>query len=469
MKRHWILPFLFVATGSVQATQTEIRLDFPGSRTEACSVDGSPISSARLRVQIRPDSEGVYQQQFLGCHLGNWTTIAPPTPSELHHNAGEAGFDELIAQIPRGYLNQGPTVTIAVVSVDEQGRIIDEARPLGTHGLSLAGNPLSVPALGSSRSGVIVLFGVLGLFWLWRMRRHSGALLVSGIALMIGASPVTEADLRIAPAQLDFADAANDSVNQSAAYDLRAVSAILEDRMLKVRVSYSNLERALLADTDRMLFIGNSLTSTNSLPQMLSRIALQAGKTLEVKSIVMNGASLEEHWYHSATLREIEAGNYPVVSLQQGPSSLPESQDHLLSWSVRFNAPIRANGGRPLLFMVWPDWSRLGYLDDVRNSYETAATMTEGAFAPAGIAWQRAWADDPQLALYGPDGFHPSELGTYLAALTLFCTVYQQSPEGLPAQIPRANGASTALPEATARLLQRSAWTACQNPGFPGR
>jgi hypothetical protein len=55
---------------------------------------------------------------------------------------------------------------------------------------------------------------------------------------------------------------------------------------------------------------------------------------------------------------------------------------------------------------------------------------------------------NPSLALYGSDGFHPSSLGTYTAALTIVAVIYNRSPVGLPA---------LGVPAATALLLQESA------------
>ena len=37
------------------------------------------------------------------------------------------------------------------------------------------------------------------------------------------------------------------------------------------------------------------------------------------------------------------------------------------------------------------------------------------------------------LQLYGPDGLHPSPLGTYVAALVIAKTAFGISPQGLPA------------------------------------
>ena len=49
-----------------------------------------------------------------------------------------------------------------------------------------------------------------------------------------------------------------------------------------------------------------------------------------------------------------------------------------------------------------------------------------------GEAWRAAWRRDPGLELFGTDGFHPTELGSYLVALVMYQQLTGRSPEGLP-------------------------------------
>jgi hypothetical protein len=70
--------------------------------------------------------------------------------------------------------------------------------------------------------------------------------------------------------------------------------------------------------------------------------------------------------------------------------------------------------------MVWPSSARARDYDGVKLSYETAAKEIGGLFLPAGEAWRVAWKRDPDLHFYGPDGFHPSPLGSLLAALVIY-------------------------------------------------
>ena len=61
-------------------------------------------------------------------------------------------------------------------------------------------------------------------------------------------------------------------------------------------------------------------------------------------------------------------------------------------------------------------------------NYRSAARACACALMPAGVLWQSALA----RVLYGPDGFHPSRLGTYAAAVMVFSRLTGVPPVGLP-------------------------------------
>ena len=63
-----------------------------------------------------------------------------------------------------------------------------------------------------------------------------------------------------------------------------------------------------------------------------------------------------------------------------------------------------------------------------------------------------------ERALYGPDGFHPSRLGTYLAALVIYARLFKDSPIGRPRDLRRLEVAFSTTPR-TARLVQAAAAT----------
>jgi hypothetical protein len=186
-----------------------------------------------------------------------------------------------------------------------------------------------------------------------------------------------------------------------------------------------------------ILFVGNSLTYFNDMPEIVAAISLGAGDDppLRVGMVAFPNFSLEDHWNRGDALDAIDSGGWDVVVLQQGPSTLPASRLHLVEWAGRFAERIRASGARPALFSVWPtDGSEAGF-DATLASYGAAAAAVDGVLVPAGEAWRVAWARDSHLTLTIGDGFHPSLLGSVIAAYSIWHALTERSPVGLPPTI----------------------------------
>lgn len=207
-----------------------------------------------------------------------------------------------------------------------------------------------------------------------------------------------------------------------------------------------------------VLFIGNSLTEGNDLPGIVASLADSAGTSgFRTAALTRGGGALEDHWAEGTALQVIAQGNWRFVVLQQGPSSLPESRVNLREWTARFADRIRAAGAEPALYTVWPMADRFAFFGDVIESYRLAAEDVNGVELPAGAAWLEAWELEPDLTLYGPDGFHPTLEGSYLAALVIYGGLADRSPVGLPARFALPDGAVHEIPAATALVLQEAA------------
>ncbi len=204
------------------------------------------------------------------------------------------------------------------------------------------------------------------------------------------------------------------------------------------------------ATPPRVLFVGNSLTATNDLPGTVSALARATGRTLETGTIAHGGFALEDHWQQGDARTALATGDWDVVVLQQGPSALPESQVNLRTWAEHFAAEARIAGTAPALLTVWPESYRRDALGAVIASYRSAAQAARAQLFPAGEAWLRAWQCNTRLGLYGKDGFHPSRMGTYLAALVVYGRLFKAS---VRTSAVRLRGAR---PKVT-RLLQASA------------
>ena len=216
-----------------------------------------------------------------------------------------------------------------------------------------------------------------------------------------------------------------------------------------------------------VLFIGNSLTYTNDLPAVVAALAEQVGDTIDAWSLVAPNSALIDHYYSGEAASAIKSYQWEYVVLQQGPTTVGINRDTLVLAAQLLDPLIRSVGAQSALFMVWPDNSRQAYFDECRESYRLAAQAVHGVFLPAGEAWRAVWAKAPSLALYGSDGFHPSALGTYVAALEIFERITGRDARTLPPVAIRNNGSTIDLPEATVRLIQEAVHAT--NQQYPAR
>ena len=210
----------------------------------------------------------------------------------------------------------------------------------------------------------------------------------------------------------------------------------------------------------KMLFVGNSFTFWNGgLDLHIEQLARTANPPLviEADSVVQGGASLETMWEDTDARESIGKGGYDVVVLQE---DIPETDtDTFFKYALKFAAEIREAGAEPVLFMAWP-YERLGWftMEQIAQAHRDIATELGIGVAPAGLAWQRAMKERPELDMYDSDQEHPSICGTYLAVNVVYATVLSKNPIGL-AYLPSQGGGVT---QEEAAFLQRLAWETVQ-------
>ncbi len=211
-----------------------------------------------------------------------------------------------------------------------------------------------------------------------------------------------------------------------------------------------------------VLFIGNSLTYVNDLPAMVAAVARAGGVTLQVRGLTAANRALVDFVLDGSAASAIKQGGWEHVVLQQGPTTVPVCRDTAVM-AVRDIAVLARNAGAAAVVMMsWPARSRLRDFPKVHESAQMAAVTATAKFAPAGDAWQLANASDPSLDFYGPDDYHPSPLGTFVAALVIV-----EQVTGLDVRtLPDASLAIAGVPplsSATMQLLLNSAHAANVN------
>ena len=201
-------------------------------------------------------------------------------------------------------------------------------------------------------------------------------------------------------------------------------------------------------DSKKVLFIGNSYTFVNNLPQLLHDVALSHGDTLIFDSSTPGGFTFEGHSTYTATLNKINADNWDYVVLQEQSQrpSFPPSQveNEVLPFAETLVNLIRQNDTctTPIFFMTWgrkngdqqncqyypPICTYEGMQQRLRESYLLMAQLNNAEVAPVGAAWYQTRLNSPGIELYQADESHPSINGSYLAACVFYASLFHKNP-----------------------------------------
>lgn len=115
---------------------------------------------------------------------------------------------------------------------------------------------------------------------------------------------------------------------------------------------------------------------------------------------------------------------------------------------------VKAHGAKPVLFMSWAYADKPEMTAQLAEAYTVAGNANDALVLPAGLAFARAIAKQPELNLYAADKRHPSLAGTYLGACVVFSALTGRSPVG--------NSYLAGIDAPTAQFLQTVAWETVQ-------
>ena len=108
-----------------------------------------------------------------------------------------------------------------------------------------------------------------------------------------------------------------------------------------------SLLSVLAQDSKKVLFLGNSYTSCNNLPLMVSEMAVSIGDELIYNSNTPGGYTMMAHSTDSTTLNLINANNwdYIVLQAQSRETSLEQEQmeKELFPFTESLSTEVREN------------------------------------------------------------------------------------------------------------------------------
>jgi hypothetical protein len=132
----------------------------------------------------------------------------------------------------------------------------------------------------------------------------------------------------------------------------------------------------------------------------------------------------------------------------------PQLKTVFEEYAKKHSDTVRKHGTKPIFFMSWAYADKPEMTNQLAEAYTIAANVNGAYVIPAGLAFARSISKKPELNLYAPDKRHPSLAGTYLAACTVYASLFRKSPVGLKYL--------AGLDEATATHLQTMAWDTVQ-------
>ncbi|WP_301187846.1 SGNH/GDSL hydrolase family protein [uncultured Dubosiella sp.] len=177
----------------------------------------------------------------------------------------------------------------------------------------------------------------------------------------------------------------------------------------------------------RILMLGNSYTSANHLPLMLAEMA-----GAEVIAHTRGGARLAEQLNPATklgnkTLKALHDEKWDYVIVQEMSNGPITSKEKFMTNLSKLCGLIRKNGATPVLFATWAyekngkQLKKFGmeYEDmicSMKETFRETVKRTSCLLADVTTAFEQ---QAETVKLYAPDGSHPSEAGSKLAARTI--------------------------------------------------
>lgn len=238
-------------------------------------------------------------------------------------------------------------------------------------------------------------------------------------------------------------------MNQNLLLKCSRLSFVIFTMLLVATASYSQHKKA------RVLFVGNSYTYFNNMPQIVADMAATTGDTLDYDMSAPGGVTFWNHVDRSSesyipTMGKVRAGGWDYVILQEQsvtPSSPPESYypwsfvyakflvDSIrkyspcaaiifyMTWGRKHGLPNSCNSYYP----PWPYQCTYMSMDSItRVRYMELAEYLDGSVSPVGPVWRHIRGNYTDIELYEADESHPSPAGSYAAACSMFTAIFKK-------------------------------------------
>lgn len=198
-----------------------------------------------------------------------------------------------------------------------------------------------------------------------------------------------------------------------------------------------------------ILFIGNSSTYYNNMPTMIKNLARADQLSLNVESITAANYTLKKfsttsNTYYKKIVNSLNTKKYDYVVLQDNREEMIQSSNQAKTAVKTLKTLIDKNGASTILYETQADkvgrefvinGNSIYFNHDMidyylaKNYYYIANTYNLSV-ATSGINFTRCMNIYPDIKLYNSDNLHPKVPGSYLAACSLYKTIFNKTPLG---------------------------------------
>ena len=208
-------------------------------------------------------------------------------------------------------------------------------------------------------------------------------------------------------------------------------------------------------DSVRVLFIGNSYTYGNDLPELVAQLMVAKGIRFGYESVTAGGATLQKQWEEGKAVAAIRRKSWDFIILQEQSTRPISNRDAFFQYARLLDTEIRKTNAKTLFYATWAAKKSSDEQPKLTEAYQMIGKELGGLVAPVGEVWKLALSDS--LSLHSTDGRHPNMAGSYLAGCILYRVITKDKAVGLPTQIVRNGNSAGALPKTLADSLQKIA------------
>lgn len=171
----------------------------------------------------------------------------------------------------------------------------------------------------------------------------------------------------------------------------------------------------------KVLFLGNSHTFFNDMPELFARFAEKTtGEKPEVVMLAYPGRDLDWHRKEYFAMRfNLMHGGYDYCIIQQAAHPYPPIESTLKTGAEIIDLCHRC-GVKPVVYMTWAEKRFPENQQKMIDTCEKLASENNALLAPIGSVWQSVQQSRPDIELYHTDGEHAGPYGDFLIA-AVFC------------------------------------------------